>query len=109
MDGYSTYERFDAMVVDPSTSDYSRIISGLGESDLDIITVSGDAVYVVRKLELTLSDLTSDIYKSIEDTFINEAMVEYVESFYDDVEVNTDTLNKFDIAKIPALDDEFYQ
>ncbi len=65
-------------------------------------------VYIVRKLEFTEKDITSEIYDKIESSYVNDAYWEYVQSHYDTMDINNELINKIDFSKLPALEDEFY-
>ena len=85
------------------------MVSALGDESYALKSVAGDAIYLLKKLELSDEDLSDSIYSTIEQSFITSESVEYTESFYDEITVNAETVAKFDISKLPALDDEFFQ
>ncbi len=73
-----------------------------------VVKAFDDGVYVVRKLDFTEKDITADLYNKIESEFINDVYWEYVQSFYDTMDINHELINKIDFVKLPALEDEFY-
>ena len=68
----------------------------------------GDATYVIRRLSMTEKDITASIYTTIEDEMTMTEFSEYVQSFYDQIELNEELLEKFDVVTIPKLDGELY-
>jgi hypothetical protein len=53
-------------------------------------------------------DITASIYTSIEDELTLTEFSEYIQSFYDQIELNEELLSKFDVVTIPKLDGELY-
>lgn len=68
----------------------------------------GDATYVIRRLPMSEKDITASIYTSIEDELTLTEFSEYIQSFYDKIELNEELLSKFDVVTIPKLDGELY-
>ena len=68
----------------------------------------GDATYVIRRLSISEKDITASIYTSIEDEMAMTEFSEYVQSFYDQIELNEELLDKFDVVTIPKLDGQLY-
>lgn len=68
----------------------------------------GDATYVIRRLSMTEKDITASIYTNIEDEITMAEFGEYIQSFYDKIELNEELLDKFDVVTIPKLDGELY-
>ncbi len=96
--------------IDKNNTNYSTMIDMIKDAEYGkfVSKELKDGVYVVRKLKFDVKDITSDIYKTIESNFVNEAYWEYVQSFYDTMDINKDLINKIDFVKLPALEDEFY-
>lgn len=67
-----------------------------------------EGTYIIRRLDFTKEDITSDIYSSIEEDLAMTAFSEYVQSFYDKIVVNEALLEKFDVVTIPILDGDLY-
>jgi hypothetical protein len=67
-----------------------------------------DATYILRNLSFEEKDITSDIYSKIESKLAVEAYSEYVQSFYDNIEMNKEYIDSFDIITLPLLEEEFY-
>ena len=68
----------------------------------------GDATYVIRRLPMTAKDITASIYQTIEDELTMTEFSEYVQSFYDQIEIDEELLAKFDVVTIPKLDGQLY-
>ena len=64
--------------------------------------------YILRNLAFTGDDITSSIYSSIEESLSVEAFYEYVQSFYDDIEINEDKIEQIQILKLPSLSNSFF-
>ncbi len=64
--------------------------------------------YILRNLTFTGDDITSSIYSSIEETLSIEAFYEYVQSFYDDVQIDEDKIEQIQILKLPSLSNSFF-
>ena len=52
-----------------------------------------DATYILRNLSFEAKDITSDIYSKIESKLAVEAYSEYVQSFYDNIEMNKEYID----------------
>jgi len=104
------YEVRDAAFAVKSDDNYKDFFEMLDKADYGeyVAKALDDGVYVVRKFEFTEKDITSDIYNKIETVFINDVYWEYVQSFYDTMDIKNDLINKIDFIKLPALEDEFY-
>ncbi len=107
--GFPVYSHRGEIVTEKSGATYQTLVSALGDENYALKSVAGDAIYLLKKLELSDEDLSDSIYSTIEQSFITSESVEYTESFYDEITVNAETVAKFDISKLPALDDEFFQ
>lgn len=106
---YYYYEK--PAVITSGTTNYSTLETAITEAsvgDYILKEISGDGVFVVRKLELTGDDITDDIYSTIEKAMISDTFYDYIISFNDVVEVDNDVISRFTVASIPALDDKFY-
>lgn len=118
LDGYpkeSTDKKYymvmDSGVVDTTDSANQNLVSLLKDVEIGKFIENefpGDATYILRKLEFTKEDITSEVYASIEEKIAVEALSEYTKSYYDDINVNKELLEKFDVLTIPVLEKEFY-
>ncbi len=106
---YYFYEK-PAVTTDGKTnySDLEKAIKDAKVGEYILKEISNDGVFIVKKLELKADDITEEIYSTIEDTLINDAFYQYILSFNDDIEINNEVISRFDVASIPALDDNFY-
>ena len=105
------YLFMEAQLIDKSNTTYAtfvEMVSNIEIGKFDEKNFEGDATYVIRRLELTESDITADIYSTIEEDLAFTAFSEYVQSFYDKVTVNNEILENFDVVTIPNLDSDFY-
>ena len=59
-------------------------------------------VYIIKRVDTTEEDFNSK-YSAVESTLIDEAYVEYLDSFVDSVTVNEEELAKYDINTAKAL------
>lgn len=78
-------------------------IGAIGEKDF-----ADDATYIMKRLDITKDHITASIYSSLEEDLAFSAAAEYVQSFYDKVEIKQDLLDKFDVVTAPMLDSDLY-
>lgn len=105
------YLPMEASLINKNESNYATFIEMLSEIEEGKFAEKnfvGDASYVIRRLSLTSEDITADIYASIEDSLALTAFGEYVQSFYDKIEINNELIEKFDVITVPTLDSELY-
>lgn len=98
-------------LIDKNETTYAsfiELVSGIKTNEFAEKNFADEATYIVRRLPLTVEDMTADIYASIEDDMAFEEFGEYVRSFYDKVQVNNELLDKFDVVTIKMLDENLY-
>ena len=93
---------------DTNYATFIKMVQGIEEGKYAEKDFPGDATYIIRRLKLTEEDITTEIYTSIKDELALTAFGEYVQSFYDKIEVDQEVLDKFDVVTIPMLDSDFY-
>lgn len=112
VDSFGGYEYREPSTIDANNSDYATLINlikDISDNEFTKTDLTGSGTIILRRLPLNDEDLSQAIYSNIEGLLINDAYIAYIESFYDDVEVNREVLDRFDILTIPSLEDEFYQ
>ena len=67
-----------------------------------LVTVDAYGVYIIKRVDTTEEDFNAK-YSAVESTLIDEAYVEYLDSFVDSVTVNEEELAKYDINTAKAL------
>ena len=67
-----------------------------------LVTVDAYGVYIIKRVDTTDEDFNAK-YSAVESTLIDEAYVEYLDSFVDSVTVNEEELAKYDINTAKAL------
>lgn len=67
-----------------------------------LVTVDKYGVYIIKRVDTNEEDFNSK-YSAVESTLIDEAYVEYLDSFVDSVTVNEEELAKYDINTAKAL------
>ena len=111
IDGKDYYYHNAAAYIDKNESGYSSLISvieSLEEGKVGEKNLSGEGCYLIRRFPFTASEISADVYDTIESDMAQQSYAEYVQSFYDSVEINKDAIAKFDVSTIPILDDELY-
>lgn len=106
---YYSYQK--EQLIDKNSSSYASLaemISKIEIGKVDIQNSAKSGAYLIKRLPLAESDITADVYSTIETDLSVDEFAEYVQSFYDRVILNNDILDKFDIVTLPALEDEFY-
>lgn len=110
-EGFDRYEHEEPASVNKNDSTYKTLID-LIESVKEGGYVSkefSDAIYLIGRLPVTADNVTESVYGQIETELAAKSYIEYVSSFYNDVEVNRASLDKFNINTLPQLEDEFYK
>ena len=87
----------------------AEMIAKIEVGKVEIQKSASVGTYLIKRLPLSESDITADVYSTIESNLSVKEFSEYVQSLYDYVNINTEVLEKFDIVTLPALEDEFYQ
>ena len=106
------YIVMEPSLISKSESNYAtfiEMVSSIEEGDYGEKNFLGDATYIIRRLSMSADDITSDIYPAIEDNLALTAFGEYVQSFYDEIEINQDIIDKFDVVTAPMLDSTLYK
>lgn len=108
---FSAYEYNEPALININDTTYSALTGFIGSIETGGFDVKEytDAVYIVGRLPISAADITQSVYGTIEQQLAASAYVEYISSFYDDVEVNKDSVAKFNMNTIPSLEDEFYK
>ncbi|MBQ9848032.1 MAG: peptidylprolyl isomerase [Clostridia bacterium] len=107
---YYSYQK--EQFIDKSNSSYSSMAEMIAKIEVGKVEIQKSAsvgTYLIKRLPLSESDITADVYSTIESNLSVKEFSEYVQSLYDYVNINTEVLEKFDIVTLPALEDEFYQ
>lgn len=88
---------------EPTVLKFSSLNSQLGEAlknakDNELIYLNLDAngIYILRKIESTSEDINS-VYDDVSSPLVSEAFYQYLSSYFDQVTVNQEVLNQFDI------------
>ncbi len=104
------YELREAAFVAKDDSSFATLTEMIKDADCGeyVWKELRDGVYVVRKLEFTAEDITPTIFNKIEDSFISDAYWEYIQSFYETIDINKELIDKIDFVKLPTLEKEFY-
>ncbi|MBO4277538.1 MAG: peptidylprolyl isomerase [Clostridia bacterium] len=111
IEGFAAYEYDEPAVINKNDTTYQTLIE-LIESIEEGKCGSkefADVVYVIGRLPAGADTITESVYGQIESDLAANTYLEYVSSFYNDVEVNKASIEKFNINTLPALEDEFYQ
>ena len=111
IEGFAQYEYNEPAVIDKNDVSYSTLIELIesiedgkyGKKDF------ADVVYIVGKLPTDAENISESVYGQIETNLAAKSYVEYVSSFYNDVEVNKASVEKFNVNTLPSLEDEFYK
>ena len=93
---------------DSQNAEFVKIIAEIEEGKFKDKEFPSDGTYIIRHLPLTKEDITSELYTAIEDELAMDAFGEYIQSFYDKVEIKTELIDKFDIKTLPMLDSSLY-
>ena len=111
IEGFSAYEYNEPAVIDKNDTTYTTLIELIASIDEGKYGSKefSDVVYIIGRLPASSDSITENVYGQIESELSANAYMEYVSSFYNDVEVNKASLDKFNINTLPALEDEFYQ
>ena len=89
-------------------ADFIEMLNGIEIGKIGEKDFPDDATYIMKRLDITKDDITPAIYSSIEEDLAFAAAAEYVQSFYDKVEIKQDILDKFDVVTAPILDSNLY-
>lgn len=107
---YYSYQK--EQFIDKNNSSYASMaefISKIETGKVDIQNSKDSGAYLIKRLPFTESDITADVYSTIESNLSYDAFGEHIQSFYDSVIINVGALDKFDIVTLPALEEEFFQ
>lgn len=89
-----------------TNQDVIKIISSLKSGEYTLYENKDDGYYIFKRVDLNDKDLL-DYYSSIEDEMKDSKYIEYVQSFYDSITVNTEELAKYDnitaVQTFPSL------
>lgn len=105
------YLPLEANFIKKNDTNYASFIEMLGkieEGKYGEQNFPNDATYVIRRLPMTEKDITASIYTSIEDELAMAEFSDYIQSFYDKIELNEELYKKFDVVTVPTLDSELY-
>ncbi len=108
------YMPFEKSFIDknnPSTNVEAEVLKLLSEckdNEYFLKEFSNSGVYICRKIAFDKDDITSDIYTSIEELLATTEFMEYLDNYYDAVEIDAEYFESFDIVSLPLLEDEFY-
>ena len=112
IDGKDYYVYLEPGLIDKNnTTYYATFIEMLDKIEVGSVgekNFADDATYIIKRLDITKDHITADIYSSIEEDLAFESIADYIQSFYDKVEINQELLDNFDVTTIPLLDSNLY-
>ncbi len=107
----SYYSLLEAGFVDKTETDYKTLVDIIAELEVGKYSEEEfptEGTYIIRRLEFTVDEITSGIYSTIEEQLSAEAFNEYIENFYDEIQIDSELMKKFELSMLPALEEEFY-
>ncbi len=110
-DEVKNYTVINSQYVDKTESDKSNLVKIFEDKEKDgyfEYEISGEGTYIFRNCSFESNEISAELFKTIKDKLSIEAFATYTKSFYDSVNINNEVLDRFDVATIPLLEEEFY-
>ena len=96
--------------VEMSDTQNATLVELLSEAEFGVYyekEVPTSGVQIYRRIEFTANDITDDIYASIEEKLAVESLLDYIVDYYDNLEMDNEYFEQFDIVTLPLLGDNF--